>query len=292
MQNTIQAGQIGFIGQGWIGRHYADDFENRGYDVVRYALEEPYNQNKEKIAACDIVFVAVPTPTTPEGFDDSCVREVLSCVAPGATAVVKSTLLPGTTEKLQETYPALFVLHSPEFLVERTAADDAARPRRNLIGIPEASRAFRDRADAVLSVLPEAPYTAVMTAREAELVKHDGNCFLYTKVLFVNMLHDLITHSGADWQTVRDAFVADPRIGESHTEPVHQTGRGAGGHCFIKDFEAFRRLYAETVGDPKGQAVLDALMEKNAALLMETTKDLDLLEGVYGDLSRFSEMIE
>ena len=41
--------RIGFIGQGWIGKNYADDFEKRGFTTVRYALEAPYVQNKEKI---------------------------------------------------------------------------------------------------------------------------------------------------------------------------------------------------------------------------------------------------
>ena len=69
MNNTI-----GFIGQGWIGKHYADEFQARMYDVIRYSLEEPYIQNKERIKECEVVFIAVPTPTTPEGFDDSIVR--------------------------------------------------------------------------------------------------------------------------------------------------------------------------------------------------------------------------
>ena len=63
--------KIGFIGQGYVGKNYADDFERRGYKVVRYALEEPYRKNKEQIRDCDLVFIAVPTPTTPKGFDES-----------------------------------------------------------------------------------------------------------------------------------------------------------------------------------------------------------------------------
>ncbi len=59
---------IGFIGQGFIGKSYADDLERRGKKVVRYSLEEPYIKNKDRIRDCDIVFIAVPTPTTPEGF--------------------------------------------------------------------------------------------------------------------------------------------------------------------------------------------------------------------------------
>src|SRR5580692_663281 len=82
---------IGFIGQGWIGKAYADNFEERGYEVVRYALEKPYIKNKDKIAECDIVFIAVWTPTTPKGFDSSVVENVLPLVGEGKIAVLKST---------------------------------------------------------------------------------------------------------------------------------------------------------------------------------------------------------
>lgn len=281
--------KIGFIGQGWIGKHYADEFELRKHDVVRYALEAPYISNKDLIASCHIVFIAVPTPTTLAGFDYNIVVESLTLVGSGNTAVIKSTLLPGTTEKLQEQFPEIFVVHSPEFLVEKTAAFDAAHPKRNLIGIPKDTPEYREKATAVLAILPYAPYTKIMQARDAELVKYAGNCFLYTKVIFMNMLYDLASAQGVDWETLREALVHDPRIGDSHTNPIHSSGRGAGGHCFIKDFEAFRLQYAEAVGDQAGNATLQALVDKNAALLITSNKDLDLLMGVYGNTYQTKE---
>jgi UDP-N-acetyl-D-mannosaminuronate dehydrogenase len=72
--------KIGFIGQGWIGKNYADDFESRGFDVVRYSLEDEYVINKGLISGCDVVFIAVPTPTKNGVFDDSIVREALGLV--------------------------------------------------------------------------------------------------------------------------------------------------------------------------------------------------------------------
>lgn len=276
------AAPIGFIGQGWIGRHYADEFESRMYDVVRYALEEPYVQNKDLIPTCDVVFIAVPTPTTEKGFDDSIVRSALSLLGKGKTAVIKSTLIPGTTEKLQADFPDIYVLHSPEFLVEATAAQDAAKPKRNLVGIPKDTPEFRQKAVSILRILPEAPYQKVMRARDAEMVKYAGNCFLYTKVMFMNMLYDMVEHSGCEWKSLHEALINDPRIGESHTQPIHSSGRGAGGHCLIKDFEAFRRLYKEAVPDTRGDEVMLAMARLNSRLLKETNKDLDLLEGVYG----------
>lgn len=279
--------KIGFIGQGWIGKNYANDFETRGYEVIRYALEEPYIANKSAIAICDVVFIAVPTPTTLEGFDDSLIQGVLPLVGKGKTAVIKSTILPGTTEKLQKLFPDIFVLHSPEFLVESSAAYDAANPNRNIIGVPEMNANYREKAESVLSVLPDAPYEKVMTARDAEFVKYAGNCYLFTKVMFMNLLHDVIVASDSDWADVREALIHDPRVGTSHTEPVHKSGRGAGGHCFIKDFEAFREMYRAKVGDAYGNALLATLKDKNIELLANSGKDLDLLEGVYGDISTY-----
>ncbi len=283
--------KIGFIGQGWIGKHYADDFENRAYSVVRYALEEPYVHNKEEIKECRIVFIAVPTPTTAKGFSYEPVEQALQCLAPGTTAVIKSTILPGITAELQDKFPDLFVMHSPEFLREVSAAYDAANPDRNIVGIPRVDEEFTKRAEEVLAILPKANYHKILPALEAEMVKYVGNCFLYSKVVMMNTFHDMVVGAGGDWSAVREAMIRDPRIGESHTEPVHRSGhdtdetvekRGAGGHCFIKDFEAFRRFHQQFVGDKSASALLDSMVNYNNSLLIKTQKDLDLLEGVYG----------
>lgn len=281
---------VGFIGQGWIGKHYADDFEVRGYKTVRYGLESEYAGNKDLIASCDIVFIAVPTPTSKDGFDDSIVAGVLPLVGTGKIAVLKSTMLPGTTEKMQKLFPDITVLTSPEFLRESNAAHDAAHPERNIIGVPDEDDVHQHAAELVLSILPQAPYNKILSARQAELVKYAGNVFLAIKVVYANMLYDLSQGIGSEYEAIRDALGADPRIGYSHLQPVdasgHSTtlGRGAGGHCFIKDLEAFRELYQRDLADPKGNMLLDALVNKNTQLLTDSGKDLDLLKGVYGTI--------
>jgi len=285
--------QIGFIGQGWIGKNYADNFESRGYRVVRYALEAPYNENKDKIKDCSLVFMAVPTPTTTKEFNYRAVSSALEVVRTGATVVIKSTLLPGTTHKLQNDFPNLFIMHSPEFLREKTAAYDAANPERNIIGIPKYTEEHIKRAGEALSVLPKAPFAKIMNAKEAELVKYAGNCFLYTKVTFMNMIYDLAQTTGANWEVVREAMINDHRIGESHTSPVHSSGhfdsgdyreeRGAGGHCFIKDFEGLKLLYKEYLGEDEGYRLLESNATYNLKLMRSTGKDPDLLKQVYVD---------
>lgn len=288
---TAKKNKIGFIGQGWIGKHYANDFENRSYQVVRYSLEEPYIKNKDDLKKCKIVFIAVPTPTTKNGFSYELVEDALSNLKEETTAIIKSTILPGTTEKLQEKFPDIYVMHSPEFLREASAAYDAANPDRSIIGIPNQSNEYKKRATEVLAVLPESPYKKVMSSLEAEMVKYTGNCFLYSKVLMMNAFHDLAESMGTNWEILREAIIHDPRIGESHTQPVHDSGRGAGGHCFIKDFEAFRRFHKENVNNKHVNNMLESMIDYNNKLLIESNKNLDLLEGVYGDdfLERYNK---
>jgi len=271
---------IGQIGMGWIGFNYAKDFEERGYEVIKYDNEK-YVENKNKICYCDIVFIAVPTPTTPDGFDYSIIDEVLGLVGEGKIAVIKSTILPGTTEKLQVKHPDIFLMHSPEFLTEATAGYDVKNPCRNIIGTTEKSF---NRAGEVMITLPPAPYEKVVPAKEAELIKYGGNCWFYFKVIFMNMLYDLGKKLDIDYEKVIDAMAADKRIGRTHLDAVHKGGRGAGGHCFIKDMAAFADIYIKEMGDDKvGNEVLKCIQSKNIELLKESGKDLDLLIGVYGE---------
>ena len=274
---------LGFIGQGWIGKTYSDDFEHRGYKVVRFALEEPYRHNAPQLPECDIVFAAVPTPTTPEGFDDSIVRGVLKHVGRGKTVVIKSTLLPGTTEAIQRDFPDIFVMHSPEFLSVATAKYDAENPTRNIVGIPVDNDEYRRRAEQVMAVLPTAPYTLICHSRDAEFIKYGRNCMGFVRVVFVNLLYDLASKHGAHWDVIQAAMSADPDNGKTYASPLHKTGRGAGGECFIKDFEALSRLYKSVVGDDTGSQIFSSLTEKNLELLIGTNKDLKLVRGVHGD---------
>ncbi|MFA5877249.1 MAG: hypothetical protein WC880_02710 [Candidatus Paceibacterota bacterium] len=274
--------QIGFIGQGFIGKAYADDYERRGFSVVRYSKEPAYVGNKDAIAGCDIVIIAVPTPTTPEGFDSSIVEGVIDLVGVGKTAVIKSTLLPGTTEKIQEMYPDRVILHSPEFLRARSADADVQNPDRNIIGIPKDTPQHLAAAEAVLATFPKSPFQTIVASKESELVKYAGNVFLAMKVVFANMLFDLSNSIGADYEKVKDAFGADPRIGKTHLTVNFEGGRGAGGYCLIKDLAAFNDFYSLHVDDNIGAGALKNLQEKNIQLLKSTGKDPDLLEGVHG----------
>ena len=278
----MKKAKIGFIGQGWVGRNYADDFEKRGYSVVRYALEAQYAKNKDDVASCDIVFIAVPTPTTVDGFSDKIVRGSIALVGKGKIAVIKSTVIIGTTCSIQDEYPDRLVLASPEFLSESTAVHDAAYPDRNIVGIPLDNLEYRSAANKVLAVLPSSPYQLVCSSDEAEFIKYAHNVNGYIQVVLSNILYDVSAALDIDWSKIRDAFNADPYMSHRYLNPLDKNGRGAGGHCFIKDFEAFSKLAKSKRSDAKTLKVLEAIKEKNIELLRSSGKDIDLLEGVYG----------
>lgn len=275
--------KLGFIGQGFVGKAYADYYEKLKFDVIRYSLDEQYIGNKNKIADCDIVFIAVPTPTTPETFDDSLVREAVGLVGNGKTAVIRSTIIPGTTESIQAQYPDRFVFHAPEFLTARVAAEDVAAPKKSIVGIAIDSPEHRSKAKEVLDLFPLASHRAVVAAKDAEMIKYMQNNFLYVKNVYMGICYKLAEKLGCDLNEIYTALLPEPMMGTyHHMAPVRDGGYGAGGHCLPKDFEAFLRFYEEQGGDKSGAAVLRAIRDHNVGLLRADGKDTEILKSIYG----------
>ena len=81
---------------------------------------------EDVITNVDFAYIAVPTPQNDISgeCDISIVEEVLSKLPQGFTAVIKSTVIPGTTKMLQDKFPGLRLAYSPEFLVERRWLED------------------------------------------------------------------------------------------------------------------------------------------------------------------------
>jgi UDPglucose 6-dehydrogenase len=73
-----------------------------------------------------------------------------------------------------------------------------------------------------------------MDPKTAEIVKYASNCFLAAKISVNNDLANICAKAGADFDNVRKAMGADPRIGE----PFMYAGPGFGGSCFPKDVKA------------------------------------------------------
>jgi UDPglucose 6-dehydrogenase len=239
---------IAVMGVGWVGGALARWFEDAGRRVVRYDPPKGMD-DAEGLAVSDVVFVCLPTPFDEKagGFDLSTVRAGVASIPGNKAVVIKSTVVPGTTDELQRAHPEHAILFNPEFLRQATADADLRAPDRQLVGYTDESRGA---AEDILALLPKAPFVRTMRAAEAEAVKYFGNCFLATKVVFANQFYDVCARLGIDYDDVMAAAAADPRIGASHLKVLQDGYRGYGGSCFPKDMRAFIQ-FAESAGvDP------------------------------------------
>ncbi len=230
---------IGVMGVGVVGGAARDFFERQGRSV---RVHDPNLGlgSEASINEADIVFICVPTPHDPRtGFDSRALEEAIGTLQDSKVIVIKSTVLPGTTETYQARFPQHCFLFNPEFLRESTARIDFVRPDRQLVGYTAQSRHL---AGALLALLPSAPYERMMVAREAEMTKYMTNAFLALKVTFANEIYDLAAALDIDYEAVREAVAADLRIGSSHLDVTDSGYRGYGGKCLPKDVKALLHL--------------------------------------------------
>lgn len=199
----------------------------------------------DEINKANIIFVCVPTPYARKtGFDFSAVEESLSNIKGKKIVVIKSTVLPGTTDKMQKKYPSHKILFNPEFLRQAHAKEDMKNPDRQIIGFTERSKPI---AKAILKILPRAPQEYVVPAIEAEVTKYFANSFLATKVVFANQIYDLCQKMGANYASVKEMTGSDPRIGHSHLNILSDGYRGYSGACFPKDVNSLIQ-FGDSVG--------------------------------------------
>ncbi|TAL19588.1 hypothetical protein EPN90_03060 [Patescibacteria group bacterium] len=231
---------VGILGVGFVGGATKRYFEKVGMPVAAHDPGKGLH-DLAGVNAADAVFISVPTPYDEQkgGFDLSMVREAIGSITGEKIVIIKSTVLPGTTEKLQLEFPQHKFLFNPEFLTQITADQDMQFPDRQIVGYTEKS--YTVAAD-LLAILPLAPYERLMPATAAEMVKYYGNTWFSTKVTFANQMYDLSLKLGIDYDLIRDAVAADKRIGRSHLEVFHKGYRGYGGACLPKDTRALIQL--------------------------------------------------
>jgi UDPglucose 6-dehydrogenase len=209
----------------------------------------------EAIGDAEVVFICVGTPARADGEAnllavERAVGEIARYALDGAVVVEKSTVPPGTADRVRQTLIRdgdrrnIFVASNPEFLREGMAIHDALDPERVVIGVGcDRSREVLEELYAPL--IRRGIRLIVTDERTAELAKHASNAFLALKISFVNALARLCELGEADISHVADVMGADPRIGRAFLD----AGLGFGGYCLPKDVAALERL-ATRVGYP------------------------------------------
>lgn len=253
--------KLGIVGNGVVGKALSQCLSaNRLYTVVIYdKFHEPFNGSDRRleINSCDLVFLCVPTPSRTDGScDTSAVEECVDWIT--APMCVKSTVIPGTVERLSARNKE--IAFWPEYIGQETEHPwkEISSCGFAIVGGPPTL--CRLVVTILRSCLPPETHIHVTNSRTAELCKYMENCFLATKVAFVNQFFEIARLMDIDFQELRELWLTDPRIGRSHTCVTEE--RGFGGACLPKDLDALIAAMA-----PLGRAsLLEAVAAYNRTI--------------------------
>ncbi len=227
----------------------------------------------DAVLETDVTFLCLPTPSRDDGSIDLSIMEAgaeqlgetLARKDGRHTVVVKSTVVPGTTEDRirpllvgggDDAASDVGVGMNPEFLREGSAVADFLDPDKIVIGADDDRT--REAMRAVYEPLVERADPAVVETgtREAEMIKYANNAFLASKVSLINDLGNVCKELGVDTYEVADAIGLDERICRAFLD----SGLGWGGSCFPKDVAAIVAAAREHDYDPP---MLNAAVEVN-----------------------------
>ena len=311
--------KITVVGSGYVGLCTAVGFANLGHDVVcvdldqkkvdkinkgeapiyEDGLEDMLSQALQKnklhattdidsIKETNFIFVAVGTPSKYNGSIDLKYIEGASANIANfiksqkyCTIVIKSTVLPETTEKIvlpileksgKKAGKDFGLCVNPEFLREGKAVEDFFNPDRIVIGEHD------NRSGDELVKLYNNFKTPIMRTdlKTAELIKYASNAFLATKITFINEIGNMCKNLGIDVYDVAEGMGLDKRIGKNFL----QAGIGFGGSCFRKDVEALLSKTKETRAESKIlSTILGINKEQPLRIVYLLKKRLPDLEG-------------
>lgn len=200
------------------------------------------------LAECELCFIAVGTPQTPNGQTDlnyvlGVASEIGRCMHHSTIVINKSTVPVGTADKVRLHIQTeldrrgvsfgFHVVSNPEFLKEGSAIDDFMHPDRVIVGADD-NNAMSIMHDLYAPFMKTRDRFIGMDVRSAEMTKYAANAMLASRISFMNEIANICELTGADVNKVRIGIGSDSRIGYSFIYP----GCGYGGSCFPKDIRS------------------------------------------------------
>ena len=260
---------IGIIGQGFVGSAVREGMQNY-FNVLAFDKDPNKFSNVEDAAdivkQAEVIFVCVPTPMRKSGqCDTSILAYVLEdldtkCALDGVKriVVIKSTIPPGTTERMDSLFNHLHLIFNPEFLTEANAVEDYKNQNHIIIG---GQRPYTSAVKRIFAkAFPTVPIIKT-SSTIAETIKYVTNTFLSMKVSYANETYSLCQGLDIDYDKVVEYARYDVRLGNSHwSVPGPDGDFGYGGHCFPKDIAALQYVMKSMNLDT---TMLSATIHKN-----------------------------
>ena len=236
--------KIGIIGRGVVGNALYYGLYRR-QEIISYDKYKKGFQNLKKISECKIIFICVPTPPLNNGkinlefLYDAIISLTKIINNTDTIIVIKSTVIPGTTDILAHLYP--MVKHwafCPEFLNNKTANEDFINADRIIIGTDSEYARI-----ALYQIFRlggfDCPIHFTSTSI-AEFVKYYSNILGATKVTLANEMYNIAQGLELDYNEIKRLVVTNHYFKDFHLDvPGHDGKTGFGGKCFNKDLSAF-----------------------------------------------------
>jgi len=274
--------KVGIIGVGVIGgamvQVLGKSHQIYPYDKYKKSCNSEDNLRK-LVKESEVVFLCVPTPMKKSGeMDCYAIYDSLNLLKEEVDrqkrnpkeilVVIRSTTIPGTTDKMAKEYSFKFA-SNPEFLRQDRALEDMKQINRIVFGVED-----EESKDKLLSLykqlFPQAKYT-IVNRKTAEMIKYVANVILASQITVANEIYQLCQHIGVNYDSIREAILQDERIGKNIRVPGPDGDIGFGGKCFPKDFNALIYFARESGYQPH-------LLEAVWAFNERVRKDKDWLD--------------
>jgi len=251
--------RIGIVGLGVVGSAIMVGLQQIGHEVSFYDIKFS-NTSIESVLHSDVIFVCVPTNSLPDNSrcDISVVEQIVKQLTANnynGIVAIKSTVIPGTTEKLIAQYN-LKICFVPEFLRQKSALSDFQDLHDILV--------VGTNDDNIFNIIKEShgsiPQNIIkISATEAEIVKYFNNVHNAMEIVFANAVHEITNKLGGNYQNVYNAVTKRNNINPNYLR-CSEYYKGFSGACLPKDTEAWAILAKDLNVDVK---LFDAIINDN-----------------------------
>lgn len=251
--------KIGLIGRGTVGKAVYEGLEYLGHQMS--FVDPAYPETKlEDVLDTECVFICVPTNQSPNGdCDTSIVENViseLSRVSYRGLVGIKSTVIPGTSERLSSSFPNLRICSVPEFLRAKSALADFMY-NHDLLVIGSNREEDFEIVKKIHGHLPK--NVTCVKPTEAEVIKYFNNVNHSVQIIFANIAYEVCKKLGVHYDAVYHAISKRECFNPAYLM-CNENLRGFGGHCLPKDTSAWRNLVKD-LGLP--YEMIDAIIKDN-----------------------------
>lgn len=234
--------KIGVIGLGTVGSAIHESFTTLGHVTSFFDTKDDTTSIKDVIDT-DVIFICVPTKQndTDGSCDTSIVESTvdhLSNFDYNGLVIIKSTTVPGTADKLIQSYKNLRMVYSPEFLRASTALSDFLY-NQDIIVVGTYAQEDYDLVKKLHGKI--CSNIQKVSPTEAEIIKYFNNVHHAVNIVFANMMYDVCKKVNCNYENVYDVIGQRDCINTSYLN-CNENLREYGGECLPKDISAWNNL--------------------------------------------------